>query len=146
MPDLYLLQGSCHCGRIAFSFSSRIPPEKFTPRACDCSFCQRHGALYISDPDGSLVLDVKEATALGEYQFRHKLATFLFCRNCGVVVAVLFKTEDRIFGSVNSRCIGGDVRFGDCQIVSPQILGAEQKKERWSKVMIPHVQLRTSVP
>ena len=145
MPDLYLLQGSCHCGRIAFSFSSSISPEKFTPRACDCSFCQRHGALYISDPDGSLVLDIKEAAALGEYQFGHKLAKFIFCRNCGVYVAILFKTEGQIFGSVNSRCIEGDVRFGDPQIVSPQTLGAEQKKERWSKVMISQVQLRTSV-
>jgi hypothetical protein len=145
MPDIYLLQGNCHCGRIIFNFSSRISPEKFTPRACDCSFCQRHGALYISDPNGSLVLDVKEAGALGEYQFGHKLAKFLFCRHCGVFVAVLFKTQDRIFGSVNSRCIGGDIRFRDAQIISPQALGAEQKKERWGKVMIPDVQLRASV-
>src|SRR5262245_46468838 len=112
MPNLYSLQGSCHCGRITFSFSSMIPPEKFTPRSCDCSFCQRHDALYISDPNGSLVVDVKEATALGEYQFAHKLATFLFCRNCGVLVAVLFKTDGQIFGSVNSRCIEGDIGFG----------------------------------
>jgi hypothetical protein len=146
MPDLYLLQGSCHCGRIAFNFSSSVWPEKFTPRVCDCSFCQRHGALYISDPNGRLVVEIKEANALGEYQFGHKLAKFLFCRHCGVLVAVLFKTEDRIFGSVNCRCIGGNVRFGDSQIVSPQILDAERKKERWSKVMIPDVELRMSVP
>src|SRR5262249_46899024 len=64
VADLKPLKGSCHCGRIAFSFSSTIPPEKYNPRACDCSFCQRHGALFISDPNGSLVLEVKEANAL----------------------------------------------------------------------------------
>ena len=90
MADSNLMQGSCHCGRITFSFLSSVPPEKYSPRACDCSFCQRHGALYISDQNGSLVLDIKEADALGEYRFGHKLGKFVFCRNCGVFVAVLF--------------------------------------------------------
>ncbi len=144
MADLSSMQGGCHCGRIALSFSTAIPPEKFSPRACDCSFCQRHGALYISDPNGGLVIDVKEAKALGEYRFGHGLAKFLFCRNCGVFVAVLFETDGRVFASVNSRCIGGGVRFGDAQVTSPQKLGAEEKKERWAKIMIPDVQVRMS--
>lgn len=139
-----LMLGNCHCGQIALSFSSVIPPEKFSPRACDCSFCQRHGALYISDPNGSLVIDVKESNALGEYRFGHGLAKFLFCRNCGVFVAVLFETEDRLFASVNARCIGGGVTFGNPQIASPQKLNAEEKKERWAKIMIPDVQVRMS--
>jgi len=142
VADLKPLKGSCHCGRIAFSFSSTIPPEKYNPRACDCSFCQRHGALFISDPNGSLVLEVKEANALGEYRFGHELAKCLFCRHCGVFVAVLFETGDRTFASVNSRCIGGDIKFGDFQIVSPQKLNAQQKKERWAKLMTPDVQVR----
>ena len=146
VADLKPLEGSCHCGRIAFSFSSLVSPEKFTPRACDCSFCQRHGALYISDPNGSLVLDVKEPNALGEYQFGHELANFLYCRHCGVFVAVLFESGDRTFGSVNSRCIAGDIKFGDFQTVSPQKLDAQQKKERWAKVMIPNVQVRLHSP
>ena len=52
----------------------------------------------ISDQNGSLVLDIKEADALGEYRFGHKLGKFVFCRNCGVFVAVLFETDGRMFG------------------------------------------------
>jgi hypothetical protein len=46
--------------------------------------------------------------------------------------------------SVNSRCIGGNVEFGDFEIISPQKLNAEQKKERWPKVMTRDVQMRMS--
>src|SRR5262245_10244575 len=74
------------------------------------------------------------------------LANFVYCRHCGVFVAVLFETGDRTFGSVNSRCIGGDIKFGDFQTVSPQKLDAQQKKERWAKVMIPDVQVRLHSP
>jgi hypothetical protein len=136
------MQGGCHCGQIALSFSTAIPPEKFSPRACDCSFCQRHGASFISDPNGGLVIDVKDANALGEYRFGHGLAKFLLCRNCGVFVAVLFEIDDRTFASVNSRCIGGDVSFGNPQTASPQKLNADEKKERWAKIMIADVQVR----
>jgi hypothetical protein len=38
----------------------------------------------------------------------------------------------------------GDVKFGDFQIVSPQKLDAEQKKERWARVMIPDVTVGVS--
>ena len=133
MADSNPMRGSCHCGRITFSFLSSVPPEKYSPRACDCSFCQRHGALYISDQNGSLVLDIKEADALGEYRFGDKLGKFVFCRNCGVLVAVLFETDGRMFGSVNSRCIGENVKFGDFEIISPQKLNAEQKKREMAQ-------------
>ncbi len=144
MTDLKLMQGSCHCGRLALRFSSTMPPEKFSPRACDCSFCQKHGASFISDPNGGLVIDVNDGNALGEYRFGHGLAKFVFCRHCGVFVAVLFETEGRTFGSVNSRCIAGGAGFGAPQIVSPQKLNPGEKKERWTKVMIPDVVVRVS--
>jgi hypothetical protein len=143
LRDMPVMRGSCHCGQITFRFASNIRPEEFTPRACDCSFCQRHGATFISDQNGSLELNIKQADALGEYRFGHNLAKFLFCRHCGVFVAALFETGDRIFGSVNTRCMG-DVKFGDFQIVSPQKLDAEQKKERWARVMIPDVTVGVS--
>lgn len=143
MTDLKLMQGRCHCGRIALSFSTAIPPEKFSPRACDCSFCQKHGASFISDPNGRLLIDVKESNALGEYRFGHGLAKFLFCRNCAVFVAVLFQSEGLTFASVNSRCMGGIV-FGSPQTTSPRELNAEEKKQRWAKIMIPNVEVRVS--
>jgi hypothetical protein len=141
VADLNVMRGGCHCGRIALSFSSSIPAGEFSPRACDCSFCVKHGAQYISDRNGSLVVNIKETDALGEHRFGHNLAKFLFCQYCGTFVAVLFETDGRIFGSVNTRCIEAGVKFGVPQTVSPQKLNADQKKERWAKVMIPDVQV-----
>ena len=45
-----LLAGGCHCGKLKVEFETGIDPADFSPRACDCSFCTKHGAAYISDP------------------------------------------------------------------------------------------------
>ena len=55
------LAGSCHCG------ASR-PAAELQARACQCSFCTRHGAMTVSDPAGRAVFDI-ERTALARYQF-----------------------------------------------------------------------------
>jgi len=144
VTDLNVLKGGCHCGRISLVFSSSICTEEFSPRACDCSYCVKHGAQFISDRNGSLVVNVKEADALGEHRFGHELAKFLFCKSCGTFVVVLFEADGRTFGSVNTRCFEAGVKFGDPQTVSPQKLNADQKKERWTKVMTPDVQVNIS--
>ncbi len=45
---------NCYCGniRILASFSQYL--VTYSPRACDCEFCLKHGAAYVSDPEGSL--------------------------------------------------------------------------------------------
>lgn len=141
--SLHRLHGSCHCGRLSLTFSTRIAPERFSPRACDCSFCVRHGAAYISDPEGSLVIEASHAEALARYAFGHGLARFLLCAQCGVLVAVLFENEGRTYASVNSRCIT-DAQLGEPQVASPQKLDAAQKRERWTRLMIPDVELRVA--
>ena len=140
MSDSNVIQGSCHCGSIRFVFRSTIAPEQLVPRACDCSFCQRHGASYISDPNGSLRLEIDQVGALGTYRQGHGLAQFVFCLQCGVLVAVLFETEGKRFASVNSRCVR-DTRLGEAGPASPQTLSSDEKTERWRQVMIPDVEL-----
>lgn len=142
MSEPHSLQGSCHCGRLKLTFSTRIAPERFSPRACDCSFCVRHGAAYISDPEGRLVIDARDADVM-QYAFGHGLARFLMCRHCGVLVAVVFEEGGRRFASVNSRCFVG-ANFGEAKAASPQTLDATQKRERWTRLMIPDVELRTA--
>lgn len=88
------------------------------------------------------MITASTADALGRYAFGHGLARFLHCTNCGVLVAVLFEDEgSSVFASVNSRCIS-DARFGESQVASPQKLDAEQKRERWTRLMIPDVEVR----
>ncbi len=46
-----MITGGCHCSNIRFRLESAKPPSEFAPRVCDCTFCTKHGARYISDPE-----------------------------------------------------------------------------------------------
>jgi len=144
MADGGLLKGGCHCGNVQFEFTTAIRPADFAPRACDCSFCLKHGAAYISDPDGRLVIEVADSNAVGEYRQGSGTARFLLCRNCGVMVAVIFDGDGRSYGTVNANCIAGGVVFGACRVVSPRNLSAEEKKRRWAKIWTPGVVVRVT--
>lgn len=139
-----LLRGGCHCGKVKIEFETAISPADFTPRVCDCSFCLKHGASYISDPDGSLSIEAKGLDTISEYRQGSESARFLVCRCCGVLVAVVFDDDAGCYGAVNSRCIEDGVVFGALQVVSPQKLGGEEKRRRWAKLWTPRVKLKVS--
>lgn len=140
-----VLRGGCHCGRVKIEFGTAIRPTDFTPRACDCSFCLKHGASYISDPEGSLSIEAKGLDTISEYRQGSESARFLVCRYCGVLVAVVFDDDTGSYGAINSRCIGDGVVFGALQVVSPQKLGSEEKRRRWAELWTPRVEFNTSV-
>lgn len=135
------LRGSCHCGRLGVEFRTSQRPATIIPRACDCSFCSKHGAAYISDPAGSLSVSYSEPDALREYQQGSNAARFLICRHCGVLVAVIFKHDSATYGAVNTGCLDGQAGLGQPLPASPQTLGAEEKVARWLKLWIPDVVL-----
>ena len=139
-----MLRGGCHCGRVTLEFGIVANPADLTPRACDCSFCLKHGASYVSDPQGSLSIEVKGPDALAEYRQGSGSARLLVCRFCGVLVAALFDDPAGTYGAVNSRCLEDGAVFGAPQVVSPQKLGGEEKKMRWKQLWIPRVRLTTS--
>ena len=145
MSEPRLLQGACHCGKVRFEFRTTMSPAEFTPRACDCSFCLKHGASYLSDPDGSVSIQAKGSDAIGEYRQGSGGARFLVCRCCGVLVAVLFDGDAGSYGAVNSRCMEDGVVFGALQVVSPRKLSGEEKRRRWAKLWTPGVKLQVSV-
>lgn len=65
--------GACHCGRLRVRYTTQIRPEDWQLRACDCSFCRRHGARTTTDPSGFPRVD-GEARKSGEIssQFYYK--------------------------------------------------------------------------
>lgn len=144
MIDARLLRGGCHCGRVRIEFGTSTSPADIHPRACDCSFCTRHGASYLSDPHGSLRIEVQGQDTISEYRQGSESARFLLCRCCGVLVAVVFDDAAGSYGAVNSRCIEGDVVFGPLQTVSPQGLAGEEKRRRWATLWTPDVELKVS--
>ncbi|MFN8672577.1 MAG: aldehyde-activating protein [Candidatus Sericytochromatia bacterium] len=130
--------GSCYCKNITFTFATNLEQSEINPRVCDCSFCQKHGAKYISDPLGELVIEAKEQS-IHEYQQGSNNASFILCKNCGVFVAVIFKDNSGIYGNINLSCLEQKLNFGDNLNVSPKILSAEEKISRWIKLWIPNV-------
>jgi hypothetical protein len=141
--DATTLHGSCHCGQLRVYFSTGLNPADFTPRACDCSFCQKHGSAYISDPAGRLSVSVSQG-ALRRYRQGSNAAEFLVCTQCGVLVAVTFEHNSRIYGAVNIGCLDGHTGLGGSAPASPQTLTPDEKISRWLQMWVPDVQMIAS--
>jgi hypothetical protein len=135
--------GGCHCGQLRIEFSTGVDPANFTPRECDCSFCQKHGAAYISDPAGRLSVSFSRG-ALRKYRQGSNTAEFLVCGQCGVLVAVTYEHNSRIYGAVNIGCLNGHTGLGSSVPASPQMLSPDEKVSRWLKLWVPDVELVAS--
>ncbi|MBU3914881.1 hypothetical protein KKA14_05040 [bacterium] len=101
MTNQYNYQGKCHCGNIHYSFKTSIPAPDFRVRQCSCSFCQKHGNRYISDPNGTLEYVIDQAQKLRRYRFGTKTADFFVCEECGVVPFVTCEIKNQTFAVLN---------------------------------------------
>jgi hypothetical protein len=86
-------QGSCHCGAVRLQFETSLNPEDIEVRACQCSFCIKHGSCAVADPKGRLIISVQDASQLKHYRFGLRTADYLLCASCGVYVAAV-TTDD----------------------------------------------------
>lgn len=139
---MHRITGSCHCGNVDLSMALTRAPAGLAPRVCDCDFCRKHGASYLSDPEGTLVVEVRDPDALVCYRQGSGQAQMLVCGVCGVLIGALFETGEDRFAAINVRTVDGGVRFGDGQPVSPQRLAPEEKTERWEKLWFSEVIIR----
>jgi hypothetical protein len=128
------VSGGCHCGNIRMQMQLAREPAAYRPRACDCDFCRKHDAAYVSEPQGTLHLQIAEESAAGRYRQGSGQAEFLLCKRCGVLVAVLFRGEGQLHATVNSRAVDAGVTFGPEQSVSPQKLAPADKAQRWQEI------------
>lgn len=135
------LSGGCHCGNIQMELELTRAPETYNPRACDCDFCTKHSAAYLSDPQGSLAIRIKDGSRTTKYCQGSGQAEFLICTNCGVLVGVTCNTKGRVYGAANAKAIEGGKRFGPEQPVSPKTLSGSEKMSRWQDVWFPDVNI-----
>jgi hypothetical protein len=96
-----LIHGQCHCGNIAFTLNWAPDPTEISARACDCSFCTRHGGVWTSYPEGALNIAIRDASRVSRYAFGTKTAEFLTCARCGVVPVVTCEIDDLLYAVVN---------------------------------------------
>jgi len=139
--NVHTVRGGCHCGNIAVELALSAAPETYQPRACDCDFCRKHGAAYVSDPQGALAIHIRSEDQSGRYRQGSATAELLVCRNCGVLVGALYRAEGRLYASVNARTLEATAVFGSEQPVSPRKLSAPDKVQRWQRIWFADVSI-----
>jgi hypothetical protein len=94
--------GQCHCGAIRGTLYATKPAAELQVRACQCSFCTRHGAMTVSDPAGRAVFEI-DRYALSRYQFGTRTGTSLICARCGMYAGVVLEEDGRVWSVLNVR-------------------------------------------
>src|SRR5688572_31377021 len=102
MSRRYTYPGGCHCNNVTIRLESDKTPLELGLRTDTCSFCNKHHALYTSDPSGALHIAVREADLVERYRFGTKTADFLLCRACGVFVAAYMPEPSLAVINVNA--------------------------------------------
>jgi hypothetical protein len=136
---MHKLNGSCHCGNILLELELARAPSAYNPRACDCDFCRKHGASYVSDPQGSLQIRIRDERDCGKYRQGSAIADCLLCRNCGVLVGISHWHDGRQYAAVNAKVVDVRVNFGPEQPVSPKKLSEGEKVGRWREIWFANV-------
>jgi hypothetical protein len=101
------IEGACYCGNIRFAFELPEPEGAIPVRACGCSFCRKHGAVYSSHPAGRLAARYIDAALVEHYRFGTETADFHICRTCGVVPFVTSSIGGEVFAVVNVNSFDG---------------------------------------
>lgn len=94
-------QGSCHCGQIAFEVEGEIDGVM----SCNCSICQRKGALMWFVPRASLQVTRGER-AMSSYTFNKHAIQHKFCPNCGIhAFGEGTDPSGEAMAAINVRCL-----------------------------------------
>jgi hypothetical protein len=88
-----------------------------------------------------LMIFVKDETNLSRYQQGSRIADFLLCKKCGVLIGVCYESQGQLYAAVNSRAIDGKASFGQETVISPKQLSDNEKIQRWQDVWFSDVRI-----
>ena len=100
-----LISGKCHCGNIAFELDWPGDSPEIPARACDCSFCVKHGGVWTSNPQSRLAVVIRDASHVSKYEFGTRTATFHVCTICGAVPLVTSEVAGHRYAVVNVNAL-----------------------------------------
>jgi hypothetical protein len=133
-------RGSCHCGAVGFEYRTAKPPGEWPVRACQCSFCLKHGACYTSDPAGSVRFAHEDAAALSRSRFGPPPADFLFCLRCGGYLGAVTEEGGTALMVLNLRAF--DPQPAGLPAAQPMSYDGEttgdrnsRRSERWTPIV-----------
>jgi hypothetical protein len=96
-------EGSCHCGKIAFTVEGEIDGAT----ACNCSICSRKGSLLWFVPRQKMQLRTSP-TDVATYTFNKHRIQHHFCTTCGIhPFAEAVDSKGNRMAAINIRCLPG---------------------------------------
>jgi hypothetical protein len=96
-------QGSCHCGKIAYS----VEGDMGKVIECNCTHCSRKGYLLWFLPRSQVELRTPEG-AMSEYLFNKHVIRHKFCPDCGCAPIAFGKdAKGNDTAAINVRCLEG---------------------------------------
>ena len=101
------IEGKCHCGNIRYLLEWPGDATEIKTRACDCTFCTKHGGHWTSHRDAELIATVHDASLVSKYRFGTATADFYVCSRCGAVPFVVSAIDDRLYAVVNVNTLEG---------------------------------------
>jgi hypothetical protein len=138
MSFRYTYPGACHCGNVEVRLESNKTARELGLRTDTCSFCNKHRALYTSDPEGALHIVARRADLVTRYRFGTKTADFLFCKTCGVFVAAYMPEAALAVVNVNVLDARGAFFESELKVADLDKETLEQRlarrKVRWTPV------------
>src|SRR4051794_3640898 len=96
-----LITGACHCRNIAVSLDWEGDAPEIPARACACSFCQKHGGVWTSNPNARLTVTIRDPAQVSRYNFGTGTAAFHVCSTCGVVPVVTSEIDQHVYAVVS---------------------------------------------
>jgi hypothetical protein len=81
-----MIEASCHCGAVRWQ-----APEPTELHTCDCSWCDRTGAIWTNAPEAEFRL-LTMPERLAGYQFGHFMVRHYHCATCGLPTHLLSPT------------------------------------------------------
>ncbi len=91
--------GSCHCQKVQFEIQTDLKAVN----QCNCSICQKKGALHHKVSQEQFKLLSREDD-LRLYQFNTKTAKHYFCKHCGMHPFSMPRTAPEMY-SININCL-----------------------------------------
>ena len=139
---LFPLEGGCHCGAGKIRFVSSRPPHALVPRADQCSFCRKHNAAVVSDPDGQLEILISQQAG-APYRFGLHITDFHICGHCGVFVAASWSDAQQRRGVVNIHALVDRASLSHAQVAvdfdGEDIAAREARRRRhWTPARVLH--------
>lgn len=122
--------GSCRCGAVRVNVEAEESMRHIHPRICDCDYCVRNPSSVISHP--SMVIELMGG--LSELKIEKNgdgVANFYRCPACNAFILVACIISGMVRGAVNADILECGDSFGECVKVSPKLLSAHEKLERW---------------